>query len=105
MAELLLELFSEEIPSGPQTKVIEDFKMLFAAKFAANSISYKTLECYTTPRRVCVVVDGLPTASEASSEERRGPRIDAPAQAIDGFLKSTGLDLNQLEQRETPKGV
>lgn len=104
MAELLLELFSEEIPSGAQLRAIEDFKRLFAAKFAAAEVAYKDLECYTTPRRVTVMVDGLPTSSEASTEERRGPRVDAPSQAIDGFLKSTGLKLEQLEKRETPKG-
>src|SRR4051812_2953691 len=104
MAELLLELFSEEIPAGAQAKAVEDFKKLFAEKFAASNIAYKTLECYTTPRRVCVVVDGLPVMQEATSEERRGPRVDAPAQAIDGFLKSTGLPLDKLEKRATPKG-
>lgn len=104
MAELLLELFSEEIPSGAQIRAAEDFKKLFAAKFAAAGLGYDSLECYTTPRRIAVVVDGLPVASEASCEERRGPRVDAPAQAIDGFLKSSGLQLDQLEKRATPKG-
>jgi len=104
MAELLLELFSEEIPAGAQAKAVEDFKRIFSARFEAAGIKYKNLECYTTPRRVVVVVDGLPTSSQASVEERRGPRVDAPAQAIDGFLKSTGLAIENLEKRETPKG-
>ncbi len=104
MAELLLELFSEEIPSGAQTRAIEDFKKIFSAKFAAAGIAYKNIECYTTPRRVTIVADGLPLAQESSVEERRGPRVDAPPQAIEGFLKSTGLKLEQLEKRTTEKG-
>jgi len=104
MAELLLELFSEEIPAGAQVKAIEDFKRIFSAKFEAAGIKYQNIVCYTTPRRVVVVVDGLPIASEASAEERRGPRVDAPAQAVDGFLKSTGMNLDNLEKRQTPKG-
>lgn len=104
MAELLLELFSEEIPAGAQTKAVEDFKRLFSAKFESAGIVFSSVECYTTPRRVAIVVDGLPLAQAASSEERRGPRVDAPTQAIDGFLKSTGLSLEQLEKRATPKG-
>jgi glycyl-tRNA synthetase beta chain len=104
MAELLLELFSEEIPAGAQTRVVEDLKNLFAAKFASAGVLYEKLECFTTPRRVAVIVDGLPVMQAATSEERRGPRIDAPPQAIDGFLKSTGLPLEKLEKRATPKG-
>lgn len=104
MAELLLELFSEEIPAGAQAKAADDFKRLFAARFDAAGIAYSSIECYTTPRRVTIVAEGLPILQEATSEERRGPRTDAPTQAIDGFLKSTGLALEQLEKRETPKG-
>lgn len=104
MAELLLELFSEEIPAGAQTKAVEDFKRIFAAKFEAAGVAYSKLECYCTPRRIAIVAEGLPLAQEASSEELKGPRTDAPAQAMEGFLKKTGLSLDQLEKRETPKG-
>lgn len=104
MAELLLELFSEEIPAGAQERAVEDFKRLFAEKLTSAGISYKSLECYTTPRRVCVAISELPLMQEASQEERRGPRVDAPEKAIDGFLKSTSLTIDQLEKRETPKG-
>ena len=104
MAELLLELFSEEIPAGAQIRAAEEFKNLFASKLDDNKISYDSIDCYTTPRRVCVVIAGLPVMQEATSEEKRGPRVDAPSKAIEGFLKSTGLTLDQLEKRTTPKG-
>lgn len=62
------------------------------------------LESFVTPRRLVLVADGLPTAQPDVTEERKGPKADAPQQAIDGFLKATGLTLDQCEQRETPKG-
>lgn len=104
MAELLLELFSEEIPAGAQAKAVEDFQRLFAAKFDAAGVSYSNIQCFSTPRRIAIVAEDLPKSQEASSEELKGPRTDAPAQAIEGFLKKTGLSLDQLEKRETPKG-
>lgn len=104
MAELLLELFSEEIPAGAQAKAVEDFERLFAAKFSAAGVSYSNIHCFSTPRRIAILVKDLPKSQNASSEELKGPRTDAPEQAIEGFLKKTGLSLEQLEKRQTPKG-
>ena len=97
MAELLLELFSEEIPARMQASAAEAFKEIVKNKLAEAALNFKSLETYVTPRRLTLVVDGLPEIQEDKRTEKRGPRTDAPQQAIDGFLKSTGLKLDQLK--------
>ncbi|MGK9236693.1 glycine--tRNA ligase subunit beta [Inquilinus limosus] len=104
MAEFLLELFSEEIPARMQARAAEDLKTLVIDALKAAGLGFDRAEAFVTPRRLALVVDGLPTARPDVVEERKGPRVDAPQQAIDGFLKSTGLTLDQCEQRDTPKG-
>ena len=105
MADFLLELFSEEIPARMQPAAEQQLREKFAALLAEAGLKASTLETHATPRRIALVARGLPAASEAVSEERRGPKADAPAQAIEGFLKSTGLSRAQLEERDTGKGV
>jgi len=105
MAELLLELLSEEIPARMQARAAADFKRLVCAGLEKAQLSYERASAYVTPRRLILVVDGLPVAQPDVSEERRGPRADAPDKAIDGFLKSAGLTRDQVEERETPKGT
>jgi glycyl-tRNA synthetase beta chain len=104
MAELLLELFSEEIPARMQNKAAADLARLVGDGLKAAGLSYDTAVGYVTARRLAVVVEGLPVAQPDVSEERRGPRIGAPDKAVDGFLKSANLNRNQLEERETEKG-
>lgn len=104
MAELLLELYSEEIPAGMQVRAAEELKTALKNRLTLEDIKTKSIETYVTPQRLIAVVGGLPTEIKASSAEKRGPRIDAPEQAIEGFLKSTGLKKNQLEKRKTQKG-
>lgn len=104
MAQLLLELFSEEIPAGLQIKAVDEFKVKMFERLKADSLPYDSVECYATPRRVVIVVEGLPKTQEDSVIERRGPRVDAPEKAVGGFLKSTGLSLDDLEKRKTDKG-
>lgn len=104
MAEFLLELFSEEIPARMQARAAEDLKRLFGAALDGAGLTADRLESFVTPRRLTLVADGLPLAQPDVTEERKGPKVDAPQQAIDGFLKATGLTLDQCEQRETPKG-
>jgi glycyl-tRNA synthetase beta chain len=104
MAEFLLELFSEEIPARMQARAAEDLKTLVTEALKAAGLAFDRAEAFVTPRRLAVVVDGLPTVRPDVVEERKGPKVDAPQQAIDGFLKATGLTLEQCEQRETPKG-
>ncbi|WP_199554690.1 glycine--tRNA ligase subunit beta [Sandaracinobacteroides hominis] len=105
MADFLLELFSEEIPARMQPAAATQLREKFAALLAEAGLKAASVETHTTPRRLALMARGLPESSEAVSEERRGPRADAPAQAVEGFLKSTGLSRDQLDERDTGKGV
>jgi glycyl-tRNA synthetase beta chain len=104
VAEFLLELFSEEIPARMQARAAEDLKSLVTDALKAAGLAFERAEAFVTPRRLVLVVDGLPAVRPDVVEERKGPKVDAPSQAIDGFLKATGLTLDQCEQRDTPKG-
>lgn len=104
MPELLLELFSEEIPARMQARAAEDLKKLVTEKLTAAGLAFDSVDAFVTPRRLTLVVDGLPDKQPDVSEERRGPRVDAPEKAIQGFLGSTGLTLDQCEKRDTGKG-
>lgn len=105
MAELLLELLSEEIPARMQERAAEDLERLVTSALTTAGLTYDSARSFVTPRRLTLVVAGLPESQPDVSEERRGPRADAPEKAIQGFLASTGLSLDQLEKRETPKGT
>lgn len=104
MAELLLELFSEEIPARMQGKAADDLARLVATGLKDAGFKGVDARGFVTARRLAVVVEGLGTAQPDKVEERRGPRTDAPEKAVDGFLKSTGLACDQLETRESGKG-
>ena len=104
MAELLLEIFSEEIPARMQARAAEDLHRLVTEGLAKNGLTFEAAKSYVTPRRLVLVVEGLPLAGPDVSEERRGPRVGAPEQAMAGFLASTGLSQEQLEKRDTGKG-
>ncbi|MEE8560056.1 MAG: glycine--tRNA ligase subunit beta, partial [Alphaproteobacteria bacterium] len=104
MAELLLELLSEEIPARMQARAAEDLKRLVTDKLKEAGLDFEHAEAYVTPRRLALVVDGLPLQQPDVTEERKGPRVDAPEKAIQGFLGSVGLTLDQVGKRETPKG-
>lgn len=105
MAELLLELFCEEIPARMQARAGEDLVRLLSEALAAASLAPETLESFATPRRLALVATGMPLAQPDLREERRGPRADAPAKAVEGFLKSTGLTRDQLEERSDGKAT
>ncbi|MBI5164287.1 MAG: glycine--tRNA ligase subunit beta [Magnetospirillum sp.] len=104
MAELLLEILSEEIPARMQARAAEDLHRLVVEGLAANGLIAEGARAFVTPRRLTVVVEGLPLAGPDVAEERRGPRVGAPEQAMDGFLKASGMALDQLETRDTGKG-
>jgi len=105
MAELLLELLSEEIPARMQTRAAEDLKRLVCDGLKAAGLEFSDARAFATPRRLALVADGLPTARADVREEKRGPRVGAPDQAVQGFLKSAGLtSLDQAEKRDTGKG-
>ncbi|MDY0883506.1 glycine--tRNA ligase subunit beta [Dongia soli] len=106
MAELLLEIFSEEIPARMQARAAEDLKRLVTEKLKSAGLAFKRADAYVTPRRLALVVDGLPVTQADVKEEKKGPRVGSPQQAVDGFLKSAGLaSLDQCEERDTGKGV
>ena len=105
MSELLVELFSEEIPARMQKKAADDLLSLLTQKLKKAGLDYSAATAHVTPRRLIAVIDGLPEKQPDTSEERRGPKADAPEKALAGFLGSVGLTLEQCEKRETPKGT
>jgi len=106
MAKLLLELRSEEIPARMQPRAAENLTRLLESGLKAANLEFAAVEAFATPRRVALVVSGLPVAQPDRTEERKGPRVDAPDKAIDGFLRAAGLEsLDQCEKRDTPKGA
>ncbi|MGE0259397.1 MAG: glycine--tRNA ligase subunit beta [Alphaproteobacteria bacterium] len=105
MGELLLELLSEEIPARMQPRAIADLAALIRDKLAAAEIPAAELRGYVTPRRLTVTAGGIPERQPDRAEERRGPRVGAPRQAIDGFLRAAGLSsIEQCEARDTGRG-
>jgi len=105
MAEFLLELLSEEIPARMQARAAEDLLRLVSEGLKKNGLAWEGIRAHVTPRRLNLVIEGLPVATPDVSEERRGPRVGSPAQALDGFLKGAGVTLEQCEERDTGKGI
>lgn len=104
MVELLLELFSEEIPARMQARAAEDLKKLVTERLTAAGLHFGKAEAYVTPRRLALVVEGLPHQTADVAEEKKGPRVGSPDQAIQGFLKGAGLDsLDACEKRVVGK--
>lgn len=105
MPELLLELLSEEIPARMQKRAAEDLKRLVTDGLKKAGLAFDRAEAFATPRRLVLVVDGLPDKQPDVRDERKGPKVGAPDKAIEGFLRSAGLDsLDQCEKRDTGKG-
>ena len=104
MPDLLIELFSEEIPARMQARAREDLKKLVTDGLVEAGLTYASAGAFSTPRRLVLSVDGLTSESRPVREERKGPSTTAPAQAVEGFLRSTGLTLDQLERRADKKG-
>ncbi|MGH6736415.1 MAG: glycine--tRNA ligase subunit beta [Methyloceanibacter sp.] len=105
MAELLLELFSEEIPARMQGRARADLARLLGDRLKVAGLEFSEIRTFATPRRLVGVVDGLPKRSPDVNEERKGPRVDAGEGAITGFLRSAGLrSIDQAELREDKKG-
>src|SRR3954469_2269191 len=104
MPDLLLELFSEEIPARMQRRAAEDLKRLVTDALVARGFVYEGAKAFATPRRLALHVAGLPARGQDVREERRGPRVGAPEAAVQGFLKSTGLaSLDQAKVERDPK--
>ena len=104
MPNLLIELFSEEIPARMQARAAQDLKKLVTTGLVEAGLTYGGAASFATPRRLTLAVEGLLAASPTLREERKGPRVDAPEQAIDGFLRGAGLTRDQLEIRDEKKG-
>lgn len=100
MTDFLLELRSEEIPARMQAGARENLAKLFAAELAKAGLSAGEIVTYAGPRRLALIARGLPSATEAVSEEVKGPRASAPPQALEGFLRKTGLTREQLTERD-----
>jgi glycyl-tRNA synthetase beta chain len=100
MPQLLLELLSEEIPARMQAGAQRDLERLARERLTAAEVSFERLRAFSGPRRLILVVDGLPAAQAERREERRGPRVGAPEAALSGFLRSSGATQDQLVERD-----
>jgi glycyl-tRNA synthetase beta chain len=96
MSELILELYTEEIPALMQRPAEEEYKRIFAKKLLDNGIEYSLLEIYIGPRRVTIHIDGLPAKLPAKNIELKGPRVGSPDAAIEGFCKANNISKNDL---------
>jgi glycyl-tRNA synthetase beta chain len=104
MPDLLLELFSEEIPARMQAKAADDLRRMVTDKLVAEGLVYEGAKAFATPRRLALTVHGLPARQSDLKEERRGPRVGGPDAAIQGFLKATGLtSLSEAKIQTDPK--
>ena len=100
MPQLLLELFSEEIPARMQAQAARDLERMARERLAEAGLLPEALTAFAGPRRLTLVAEGLPPAQSDRTEERKGPRANAPDQAIEGFLRSTGLSRGELIERD-----
>ena len=100
VTDFLLELRSEEIPARMQVKAKEDLARLFNNALAKAGLAAASVETFATPRRLALIATGLPMATEAVSEETKGPKLGAPPQAMEGFLRKSGLTQDQLMERD-----
>jgi glycyl-tRNA synthetase beta chain len=100
MPQLLLELFSEEIPARMQANAARDLERMAREKLAAEGLLPEALKTFAGPRRLTLVAEGLPAAQADRHEDRKGPRVGSPDQAIEGFLRSTGLTRDQLTEKD-----
>ncbi len=105
MPDLLIELFSEEIPARMQRRAGEDLQKLVTNGLVDAGLTYGHAAAFSTPRRLTLALEGMLADSPAVVEERKGPKVDAPEKAVEGFLRGAGLTREQLEERETPKGA
>ncbi|MDD7971776.1 glycine--tRNA ligase subunit beta [Roseinatronobacter alkalisoli] len=104
MADLLIELFSEEIPARMQAGACDALKRLVTDGLVERGLTYGHAQAFATPRRLALAVQGLSDHSPTTREERRGPKVGAPEKAVEGFLRSTGVTLEDLEIRDDKKG-
>ncbi|MFB9264874.1 glycine--tRNA ligase subunit beta [Bradyrhizobium erythrophlei] len=105
MPDLLIELFSEEIPARMQAKAADDLRRMVTDKLVAEGLVYEGAKAFATPRRLALTVHGIPARQPDLKEERRGPRVGGPEPAIQGFLKATGLaSISEAKIQNDKKG-
>src|SRR5437868_14889701 len=104
MPDLLLELFSEEIPARMQAKAAEDLKKMVTDRLVDAGLVYEGARAFATPRRLALIVQGVPARQPDLKEERKGPRVGAPEGAIAGFLEPRGSrPSTRRRSRRTPR--
>src|SRR5579884_3144210 len=105
MPDFLLELFSEEIPARMQARAAEDLRKLLTDRLVDAGLVYEGAKAFATPRRLALTVHGLPARQPDLKEERKGPKVGAPEQAIAGFLRAAGLtSIDQAKIQSEKKG-
>jgi len=104
MPDLLIELFSEEIPARMQARAAADLKRLVTDGLVDAGLTYASAGAFSTPRRLTLSMEGVLAKSPTIREERKGPRVDAPDKAIEGFLRGAGVSRDDLEVRDDKKG-
>ena len=104
MPDLLLELLSEEIPARMQTQAAKDLERLVVGALSDRGLMFEGSKAFAGSRRLTLTIHGLPAKQPDVSEEKKGPRVNAPEKAIEGFLRSAGLTLEQCEKRDDGKG-
>src|SRR5437868_12847759 len=105
MPDLLLELFSEEIPARMQGGAAKDLERLVVGALSDRGLLFEGAKAFAGPRRLTLAVAGLPAKQPDVKEERKGPRVGAPEKAIQGFLRSAGVTLEQCDQSSDDKGA
>src|SRR5215475_4384868 len=104
MPDLLFELFSEEIPARMQARAADDLRKMVTDRLVEAGLVYEGAKAFVTPRRLALVVHGVPAKQPDLKEEKKGPRVGAPAGAIHGFLKSAGLgSIDEATVQKDPK--
>jgi len=104
MPDLLLELFSEEIPARMQVQAAKDLERLIVGALSDRGLMFEGVKAFSGPRRLTFAIAGLPAKQPDVSEELKGPKVDAPAAALEGFLRKAGVARDQLKIEKTPKG-
>ena len=104
MAELFIELFSEEIPAKLQIDARQKIKQIINERLEKNGISFKSSKSFSTPKRLVFLIDGIPEKIEQKKKVIKGPKVDAPQIALDGFLKSNNLNIKEVYKEKLPKG-
>ena len=104
MAELFIELFSEEIPARLQIDARQKIKQMINEKLQKKEINFKSSKSFSTPNRLVFVIDGVPEKIEQKKKIIKGPKVDSPPVALDGFLKSNNLIMGDLYKEKLQKG-